>query len=401
VQETNLFVCVNNKVQCLTVVFVGTEIVQFNLPPSCRRANWQGKVSNKLKTLDLCYASVRDSHVTQLTHLPALEELNFDSCPIGDAAIAHLAERNVVPNLLSLDLADTDITDVGMAHIARFTQLTRLSLFYCNITNNGLKHVAKLEFLEALNLDSREISNEGLVYLKELRNLKHLDIFSARVTDTGCGHLAMIHSLESLELCGGGVGDMGCSFLASLENLRSLNLSQNERISNRGAVALAVLTNLRALNLSNTRVNAAAVPFFSGLFHLQSLALYGCPGIEYNDPNLHRLQNKLPNLKCLRLHSSSDQDGRMLQDGMDLGDDDRSIAEDVVGDPDDDNSTFMITQDSELFDNAAEWDIDVHLEQPILANIDALGIDAVGDDNIDEIDTEIQEGDDELYSDHD
>jgi hypothetical protein len=42
-------------------------------------------------------------------NLPALEELNFDSCPVGDWAMAHLADNNVVPNLTSLDLADTDL----------------------------------------------------------------------------------------------------------------------------------------------------------------------------------------------------------------------------------------------------------------------------------------------------
>jgi Leucine Rich repeat len=291
------------------------------------RADWQGRIKT-VKTLDLCYASVRDSHVRQLSHLPALEDLNLDSCPIGDASIAHLAERNVVPNLTCLDLADTDVTDIGMSHIAKFSRLAKLSLFYCNITNASLEHVAKLESLETLNLDSREISNEGLIHLTKLRRLKHLDVFSARISDTGCGHLAKITSLESLELCGGGVGDLGCALIATLENLTSLNLSQNERVTNRGAAALAVLTNLRALNLSNTRVNSSALPLFSGLFQLQSLALYGCTGIDQGDVNLHRLQNGLPNLKCVRLHSASDDDGKMIQVGADSDDDEADDCDD-------------------------------------------------------------------------
>jgi Leucine-rich repeat (LRR) protein len=75
--------------------------------------------------------------LARLTDLPALEELNFDSCPIGDWAISHLADNSVVPNLTSLDLADTDLTDLGMVHLAKFKKLRRLSLFYCNITNGG------------------------------------------------------------------------------------------------------------------------------------------------------------------------------------------------------------------------------------------------------------------------
>jgi hypothetical protein len=77
-----------------------------------RRSSWQGKI-NALKTLELCYSSVRDSHLSNFTNLYSLEELNLDSCPVGDSAIGHLADNDVVPNLRSLDLADTNLTDLG------------------------------------------------------------------------------------------------------------------------------------------------------------------------------------------------------------------------------------------------------------------------------------------------
>jgi hypothetical protein len=73
------------------------------------RTSWQGKIK-QLKTLELCYSGVKDSHLSKLVDLPALEEINLDSCPVGDWAIAHLADNNVVPNLTSLDLADTGRT---------------------------------------------------------------------------------------------------------------------------------------------------------------------------------------------------------------------------------------------------------------------------------------------------
>jgi hypothetical protein len=71
--------------------------------------------------------------LSRLVNLPALEELNLDSCPVGDWAIAHLADNNVVPNLTSLDLADTDLTDLGMAHLVRRDQdhhYLRLALLF-------------------------------------------------------------------------------------------------------------------------------------------------------------------------------------------------------------------------------------------------------------------------------
>ena len=89
--------------------------------------------------------------------------------------------------------------------------------------------------------------------------------------------------------------------------MSSLNLSQNERITNRGAAALASLSNLRALNLSNTKVTSAALTFLSALSKLQSLALYGCQGINDNS-RISVLQNELPSLKCLRLHGMGETD---------------------------------------------------------------------------------------------
>jgi len=277
--------------------------------PGILRSSWQGKI-NSLKILDACYSAVRDSHLSRLTDLPALEELNFDSCPISDWSISHLADNNVVPNLVSLDLADTDLSDLGMIKIAKFKKLKRLSLFYCNLTNSSLQHLSSLSNLEILNLDSRDIGDDGLFHLRSLQNLKSLDIFSGRVTDYGCSHIAKIKSLESLELCGGVVGDTGCAALATLENLVTLNLSQNERITNMGAAALAALSKLKALNLSNTQVNSGALVHFSDLKNLKSLALYGCGGMEEaNNDKLDRFQSGLPNLKCIRLNNGSADDG--------------------------------------------------------------------------------------------
>lgn len=277
---------------------------------------------------------MKDVQLTPFMNLSTLEELNLDSCPVGDVAICHLADNSVAPRLLSLDLADTNLTDLSMIKIAKFENLTRLSLFYCNITNNSLRHVAKLQNLEVLNLDSRDISDDGLYHLCGMKRLRSLDVFSGRITDTGCNHLSKITSLESLQVCGGGIGDLGCSILASLDKLRSLNLSQNERITNQGAAALATLTNLRSLNLSHTRVNVMGLRLFSGLKNLQSLVIYGCKGVESDERHIiGNLQNALPKLRCLRSDLSCDVDGRILdRDDCDSDSGDSDQDDDVNDD---------------------------------------------------------------------
>ena len=250
-----------------------------------------------------------------------------------------------------------------MVYFTRAHLLSHSVSTVTDLTNSSLRHLASLKSLEVLNLDSREIGDSGLFHLRSLQNLKSLDIFSGRVTDHGCSHIAKIKSLESLELCGGGITDTGCSTLATLENLVSLNLSQNERITNRGgencslcylkihiyntfsfsnfidqsidfiiAAALAALSKLKTLNLSNTRVDSEALIHFSDLMNLKSLALYGCQGMkERKNSMLDRLENELPNLKCIRLNNGSDNDGVLSNRDGDTDDEDEiSKADQIV-----------------------------------------------------------------------
>lgn len=350
--------------------------------PGILRSSWQGKIKS-LKTLHVCYSAVRDSHLSRLTNLPALEELNFDSCPISDWSIQHLADNNVVPNLLSLDLADTDLSDLGMMKISKFTKLKRLSLFYCNLSNSSLRYLSSLSDLEVLNLDSREIGDTGLFHLRSLHNLKSLDIFSGRVSDYGCTYIAEITSLESLELCGGVITDHGCAILATLENLVTLNLSQNERITNRGAATLAALSKLKALNLSHTQVNSGALIHFRDLKNLQSLALYECRGMDKaKNDKLDRLQSGLPNLKCVRLSSGSAHDG-VVSTGDETSDD-----EDLDSDSDSDEmDTGTSEQRRAHFQDASDSEDD-------------------SDNEMEDEDEEFETDDDEedsvsSYSDHD
>lgn len=54
-----------------------------------------------------------------------------------------------------LNLADTGITDAGMAHLAPLTRLRDLNLFFCQITDAGIAPLMGLTALVRLNLDTR------------------------------------------------------------------------------------------------------------------------------------------------------------------------------------------------------------------------------------------------------
>ena len=221
--------------------------------------------------------------------------------------------------------------------------------------------------------------------------------------------MLLINHLRRLKLTGSliflvFVKFLGCAHLATLGNLTSLNLSQNERITNRGAASLAALSKLKALNLSNTRVNVNGLRYLSGLVHLQSLALYGCGGIQ-EEEKLKNLQKDLPSLKCLRLNCSLDDNDGVVRNESNFceeaheEEDEGLMAEINAGDNDlrserqdgsessDSLGSSHNDGDDDDFDED-EVDIASHEENDdsILSEIDDNEEDNEGDFHIDEMD---------------
>jgi len=240
-----------------------------------------------------------------------LKSLDLDSCPIGDWSIAHLVRNQVTPNLCELNLADTNVSDAAMKNIEKLHQLRKLSLFYCKISDNGLQRLGGLKSLEELSVDSREITDNGIRFLRRLPTLKRLDLFSCKISNDGCHTISRLSSLEHLEICGGGVSDAGCQSLSLLQRLKVLNLSQNDRITNRGAGYLAMLTNLKSLNLSNTSVTSSMLRHLVGLKNLRTLTCYGCKPMI--GPRMEWFKIRLPQLRCLRVDSVPPEEGTVLE----------------------------------------------------------------------------------------
>ena len=89
--------------------------------------------------------------LTTLAHLPPLPSLRSLICSactkLTDAGLIGISTH--APNIRSLTLAGSAVTDAGLAHLAGLSQLTELGLSYCPfITGTGLKHIASLLLTE-------------------------------------------------------------------------------------------------------------------------------------------------------------------------------------------------------------------------------------------------------------
>lgn len=89
-----------------------------------------------------------------------------------------------------MDLARTQVTDAGLAHLAGMKSLSRLHLENTKITDAGLEHLKGLSSLEYLNLYGTEVTDAGIQKLAGLKNLKKLFVWQTKVTNAGADKLA-------------------------------------------------------------------------------------------------------------------------------------------------------------------------------------------------------------------
>lgn len=95
----------------------------------------------------------------------------------------------VAQQIVSLDLARTQVTDAGLAKLAKMTQLKELRLDNTGISDAGLEHLKGLTSLEYLNVYGSKVTDAGIQKLAGLANLKSLYVWQTGVTKAGVAQL--------------------------------------------------------------------------------------------------------------------------------------------------------------------------------------------------------------------
>jgi hypothetical protein len=90
-----------------------------------------------------------------------------------------------LPDLRSLNLAGSAITDDSLAAIADLSKLQTLNLEATAVTDHGLLIVSKLPSLERLWLANTSVTDEGVQCLARLTELKALSLEGTQVTEAG------------------------------------------------------------------------------------------------------------------------------------------------------------------------------------------------------------------------
>src|SRR6516165_6932880 len=112
---------------------------------------------NPIVAIDLGSREVKDATLKSLTGLAQTRALDLGFTMVSDTGIKELA--GLFPQLQSLNLAGTKISNAGLKDLAAFKQLQTLIIGYDGLTDAGLKDLAGLAALQTLVLEGNPISD--------------------------------------------------------------------------------------------------------------------------------------------------------------------------------------------------------------------------------------------------
>ena len=126
-----------------------------------------------------------------------------------------------------------------MDHLTKLPRLTSLELRGVDISDAGLAKLAKLTTLRELNLNHARFTDKGLAHLKGLPNLERLYLFRTRTSRRRRGHLSEIKSLRAVRLDYTSVTDKGIEALKVLPAIEEITLdSARHHRQGRGSARL-------------------------------------------------------------------------------------------------------------------------------------------------------------------
>ncbi len=118
----------------------------------------------ELESLDLYGSRISDGGLRRVKELTQLKELSLDGTRVTDAELAYLTGLN---GLRALVLRDTGITDAGLEYLEAIPTLERLNLAGTDVTDRGLMHLKRLTHLRWLSVDSTGVTTDGMNDLQQ------------------------------------------------------------------------------------------------------------------------------------------------------------------------------------------------------------------------------------------
>ncbi len=223
---------------------------------------------------------VSDAGLATLAKLRGLEALSIGGGRMTAAGLAPLAQ---LPSLRSLELWGS-FDDAVMPHVRGIESLEILGLSYQDISDAGVKQLAGHPRLRVLSLYNTDVTVDGFDALAELPALRKLNLgkWGGRLerAEQGMPKLAALRHLEHLELPEG-LSDAGVAWMGNMGSLRHLRIGSSDRapLTDRALEQLARLQSLEHLFIGGLGFTDRGIASLSGLTRMKSLRLFAAPGM--------------------------------------------------------------------------------------------------------------------------
>ena len=104
----------------------------------------------------------------------------------------HITPLSDIANLNELDLSNTKITGAGLAAIKNSKRITKLSLANTGVDDAALKHIEGLTNLMSINLYNTKVTDAGLSVLKNMKFLRKVYAWKSGITENGATELKKV-----------------------------------------------------------------------------------------------------------------------------------------------------------------------------------------------------------------
>jgi Leucine-rich repeat (LRR) protein len=265
--------------------------------------------------LDLNGTSITDRSMQHIATLSNLEALVLNHTKVSSIGVQSLVG---LPKLTSLGLNGVPLDDADLASISQLTQLRRLSVgrYDASLTDAGMAHLRKLTNLEFLFVSSGRATDASLANLAACTQLRHLELYLTRLTDAGLAHLERLQNLEKLVLRYANITDAGFKHFRDMGKLQELAFVNCKSITGSGMAELGELPKLVSLNFIATSVDDTGLEQFGRFPHVAAVILVRT---KVTDTGLLRLCKRLHRISTLNLMENPQLTDGAVEPILELG----------------------------------------------------------------------------------
>ncbi|KAI8338149.1 hypothetical protein BC941DRAFT_33511 [Chlamydoabsidia padenii] len=277
IKSSNTFTSIQGFIALVHLSLGGTGIGKQEMAPQSMK-----HLNKSLETLDVSNTGITDDDMIQLVAgFGRLKELKLGGCTeITTSGLARFAKGLLHLEMIQFPNREHELDDILIRFID--TPLRHLDLTgFLNVTDDGVKHIAKMTQLNYLSLTGTKVTDDGIAQLKDLQELEKLYLDQTSVSDRGLLSLNGLIKLNTLSLGRTQISNIALVVMGNNEEtgyasqLRTLNLQKCHGVSDKGVKALAGMTNLTNLNLDHTEVSLQCSGYLKDLEFLKPVRLLG------------------------------------------------------------------------------------------------------------------------------